>query len=162
MGTASIVLGIIGICISWIPYVGWGGVVLGLLGLSASIPSITHWHPKPGYTGWGISGLFLGYWSISLGLAYQTKYADGALDHLVFPFSLSQLIPATVILGMITAFGLYLSRSKRKNIGLLISACAMLTISFLSGWTLITADKAYEQAQQAAIPKELQSQRFEE
>ena len=145
MGTASIVLSIIGICISWIPYLGWGGVILGLLGLGASIPSITHWHHRPGYTGWGISGLFLGYWSFSLGLAYQTKYVDGALDNLVMPFTVAQLIPTTVILGLLTAVGLYLARVKHQNIGIIITACAMLAISFLSGWTLITADRSYEQ-----------------
>ena len=144
MGTASIVLSIIGISISWIPHVGWGGVILGTLGLSASIPSITHWYHKPGYTGWGISGLFLGYWSFSLGFAYQTKFADGSLDHLAIPFTVPLLIPSTIILGILTAIGLFLARAKKKNIGLLISACAMLAISLLSGWTLITADRAYE------------------
>ena len=154
LGTASIVLSIIGISISWIPYVGWSGVLLGVLGLSASIPSITHWHQKPGYTGWGISGLFLGFWSFSLGLAYQIKYAEGALDYLVVPVVVSQLIPATIILGVIVALGLFWARVHHRNAGVLIAAVAMLAISLLSGWTLITADRAYEQSHLTASTRQ--------
>jgi hypothetical protein len=146
LGTASIVLSIIGISISWIPYVGWGAVVLGVLGLAASIPSITYWHHKPGYTGWGISGLFLGCWSFSLGFAYQTKYADGALDYLVHPFTVTPLIAANIALGLVTAFGLYLARVKHRKIGIVLSALAMLAVSVFSGWTLVTADHAFERA----------------
>lgn len=143
MGTASIVLAIIGICFAWVPGFGWGAVVLGVLGLGASVPSITHWHPKPGYTGWGISGLFLGVWSTTLGLAYQTKYIGAPLQQWVLPLSVTQVILAWVGAGLLTALGLYITRVKRANIGLAVAAVSLVAVTVCSASGLLTADAAY-------------------
>jgi hypothetical protein len=143
LGTASIVLAIIGIRIAWIPHVGWAGVILGLLGLIASVPSIAYWHQKPGYTGWGISGLFLGVWSVSLGLAYQTKHLKGVLDHLVMEVSLLQVTAIWIVAGVLTAVGLYIARVKHQHLGTLLSAIALTAVILGSAWGLRTADNAY-------------------
>lgn len=150
MGTIAIVLSIIGICISWLPGIGWLAVPLGILGLFASILSIACWHYRPGYTGWGISGLFLGVWSVSLGLAYQIKYSDGVLDHLVLPLSLNTVALCWLVSGIATAIGLYLARAKWRHVGIFLSASALIAVILVSTWGILTADQAYLAAHERA------------
>jgi hypothetical protein len=137
-------------CISWLPGIGWLAVSLGILGLFASIPSITYWHYRPGYTGWGISGLFLGVWSVSLGLAYQIKYSGGVLDHLVLPLSLNTVALCWLVSGIATAIGLYLARAKRRHIGIFLSASALIAVILVSTWGILTADQAHLAAPERA------------
>ena len=142
MGTLSIVLGIIGICIGWLPGVGWSGVPLGLSGAALGVLAITHWHAKAGYTGWGVSGIVLGVTSTSLSLAYQIKHAAGALDPLYVSLSTPT---AGAVIGVTAAaivLGVVLARKRRGGPGLLLAWAAIAILSLSGAWTLTAADRA--------------------
>ncbi len=141
MGTVSIVLGIIGICISWLPAIGWSGVLFGIVGWVLGILSVTHWHRKPGYTGWGISGIVLGGSSASLSLAYQIKHAAGALDALHVPLSAPFAAGVMITAAMVTALAMILARVKGKTIGVVLASLAVAIMSLSGAWALTTADR---------------------
>ena len=145
MGTASIVLGILGICIWWVPGIGWLGAVMGVLGCALGIPSITHWYHKAGYTPWGISGLVLGVTAFDLSVAFQLKHAAGALGALVF--SIAPITAALVCFGAsaLCAAGLVLARKKSRAAGIAVSATALALLMTVSAAALVTADRAYEE-----------------
>lgn len=144
MGTASIVFGILGICICWVPGLGWIGVPLGVLGCVFGIPSITHWFYKPGYTPWGISALVLGVTAADLSTAYQIKYAQGALDGAFF--SIGPLLAAGICASAIAicALGLVIARKKNRPFGIFLTSSALAGLIVVSTAALITADRQYE------------------
>ena len=145
MGTASIVLGILGICICWAPGLGWLGAFMGVLGCALGIPSITHWYYKAGYTPWGISGLVLGVTAFDLSTSFQIKHANGTLDAVVF--SVAPGTAAVVSLGVaaLCAVGLILARKKSRAAGIAVSAVALALLMVISTAALVTADRAYEE-----------------
>ena len=144
MGTVSIVFGIIGMCTSWLPVVGWLGVPLGVVGCGLGVLSATHWYAKPGYTGWGISGVVLGLLSSNLSLAYQIKHAAGALDSL--HVALSPLLAVLIFTagGLVAALGMVLARKKKHAVGLTLAYLALAGLSLSGAWALTTADRALE------------------
>jgi len=80
MGVTSLILSLIALCTSWIPGIGWLGVIIGVVACALGVPSITHWFEKPGYTGWGIAGISIGATSTGVGFAFQIKHAAGNFD----------------------------------------------------------------------------------
>jgi len=66
MGIAALVLSIVGVVLCWIPFVGWVGVVLALVGLILGIVTL-----KKGKKGLGIASLILGVVGLGLGLYIQ-------------------------------------------------------------------------------------------
>jgi hypothetical protein len=66
MGIAALVLSIVGVVLCWIPFVGWVGVVLALVGLILGIVTL-----KKGKKGLGIASLVLGVVGLGLGLYIQ-------------------------------------------------------------------------------------------
>ena len=153
MGTASIVLGILGISICWTPGIGWLGALMGVLGCALGIPSITHWFHKPGYTPWGISGLILGVTAADLSTAFQYKHAGGALDGLFIPVAPGNAALISIGAVALCAGGLVLARTKSRAGGIFISAIALLAIIGVSTAGLITADTAHEAALRTAALK---------
>jgi hypothetical protein len=142
LGTLSIVLGIISICIGWLPGVGWSGVLLGFLGAALGVVTITHWHAKAGYTGWGICGIVLGVTSTSLSLAYQIKHAAGALDTLYVSLSTPAAGAAIGATAAIIVLGVVLARKRRGGPGLLLAWAAIAVLSLSGAWALTAADRA--------------------
>jgi hypothetical protein len=134
----------VGICICWIPGLGWFGAVAGILGCAAGVPSITHWFHKPGYGPWGISGLVTGVSAADLSLAYQLKYTGGALEGAVF--AIDPVVAGAVCVFAIglTAMGLVLARTKNRPIGILLTATALVALIAVGTSALVTADRKYE------------------
>ncbi len=66
MGIAALVLAIIGVVLCWIPFVGWLGVVLALVGLILGIVTL-----KKGKKGLGIASIVIGVVGLGLGLYVQ-------------------------------------------------------------------------------------------
>ena len=66
MGIAALVLAIIGVVLCWIPFVGWLGVVLALVGLILGIVTL-----KKGKKGLGIASIIIGVVGLGLGLYVQ-------------------------------------------------------------------------------------------
>lgn len=155
MGTVAIVMGIIGICIGWLPIIGWSGVVLGVVGSVLGILSITHWYTKAGYTGWGVSGIVLGITSASLAIAYQIKHAAGALDALYVSVSIPTA--AIVVTGTAAAIviGIVIARRQKPYIGLMMASLAVTLLSISAAWMLTTADRALEKDQPSELAKNL-------
>jgi hypothetical protein len=146
LGTLSIVLGIIGICIGWLPVLGWSGMLLGISGCVLGVLSITHWHAKSGYTGWGISGVVLGVTSGNLALAYQIKHAGGALDGLYVPLSAPAACGLFGGAGLIAALGIVLARKGKRSIGLALAGIAITALILSGAWGLTTVDREMEGA----------------
>lgn len=146
MGTASIVFGLIGLCICWIPGWGWLGAFSALMACVLGVPSITHWFRRPGYGPWGISGLILGVTDANLSLAYQIKYAHGTLD--AFVIALSPLFTAVlfVLFAALSAAGLVIARTKNRPAGIVVTASALSALILVGTWGLVTADRQYDAA----------------
>jgi drug/metabolite transporter (DMT)-like permease len=147
LGAASIVFGIISMCISWLPYGCWLGVFLGVMACLLGVPSITRWYQKAGYGPWGVSGIVLGLSGFILSVAYTVKYASGALDGIVL--SLEGALPAAIMVSSssLVAVGLVLARKRRKQLilGELMAFIGVAVFGLSGAWTLITADQTYEQ-----------------
>ncbi len=144
MGTLSIVLGIIGVFSCWIPTVGWLSAVLGLLGIAFGIPSITHLHHRPGYAPWGISGLIIGVSAADLGFAYQLKYLGGSPPAFVLNVGFVEAVISFVVGAAVTAFGLYLARTKRPGAGIATASIALAALVLIGTSALVTADRQYQ------------------
>ena len=68
LGTASLVLGIIGLVLSCIPFIGIVGIILGFIGLALGIPAlISYLKKKKGSLGKAIAGLILSLLAVILG-----------------------------------------------------------------------------------------------
>ena len=145
MGTASIVFGIVGICIWWVPGLGWLGAFTGVLGCALGIPSITHWYHKSGYTPWGISGLVLGVTAFDLSVAFQLKVAGGAFDAAVFSVAPITAAPVSLGAAALCAAGLVLARKKNRAAGIAVSAVALALLMVVSAAALVTVDRTYEE-----------------
>jgi len=151
VGTASIVLGIVGLTIFWVPGLGWLGVLMGVLGCVAGVPSITHWYHRPGYGPWGISGLILGVGAADLSLAFQVKYAAGGLDALVVAMSPTVASLLFVLFAGICAAGLVTARKMHRTAGVFLASVGLVGLVLVGSWGLITADRAYEAAPANAL-----------
>lgn len=131
-----------GVCICWLPTVGWLGVALGAVACGLGIPSVTHWYRRSGSTGFGIAGNILAGIAISVGFAYQIKHAKGGLDFLYAPLRVPE---AYVALGLSTIFfvaGLVLARKLSRPIGVVVAAVSVAAFVVAAGWALTTADRA--------------------
>jgi hypothetical protein len=142
MAVTSLIIGIAGVCLCWLPWVGWLGVVLGLAGCALAVPSITHWYEGQGYTGWGIAGIILGGTASSVGLAYQIKHLAGALDGLVVPLAapLSEYLFAGGIALIVV--GLLIARLKARGAGAILAGLAVAATILVATWGMTTADRA--------------------
>ncbi len=132
--------------ICWVPGVGWLGALTGVLGCVFGVPSITHWFHKPGYAPWGISGLILGITGADLSLAYQIKYAEGALDSLVVALSPVAAIAGFAVAAAVCAAGLVLARTKNRSAGVVVAGAALAALVLVGTWGLVTADRQVETA----------------
>jgi hypothetical protein len=151
LGTTALVLGIIGVCICWIPVVGWLGVVMGMGACLLGVPSVTHWFERPGYTGWGIAGISLGSVATGLGFAYQVKHADGRFDFLLYPLGVPQAYWIMGIAAALIIAGLFLARLKTKIIGAIVAGVAIAVLSICMGWSLTTADRLMTKAASSEV-----------
>lgn len=142
MGTAALILGIFGLCISWLPGVGWLGVAAGLAACAIGVPSITHWFRRPGHTGWGAASIMTGSVAASVGFAYQVKHAQGALDFLVQSLPAPEAYLALAGALVVVAAGLVVARRKGRRFGVAIAAVGILALVVAGGWSLTTADRA--------------------
>ncbi len=68
MGIAALILGILGVILSWIPLVGWLGVVLALVAIILGFLTL-----KKGKKGLGIAALVLGVIGFGWGLYVQIQ-----------------------------------------------------------------------------------------
>jgi hypothetical protein len=143
MGTTALILGIVGICLSWIPVVGWFGVALGVAAWGLGIPSVVKWYERPGYTGWGAASIVLGLAGVSLGFAFQVKHADGGLSGWIVRLPVDAVLAggACVLAGVIAC--LVVARGKvglRAPLGV-ACFCGLLVSSFVFGSTLYLEDQ---------------------
>ncbi|MCP4599661.1 MAG: hypothetical protein GY847_03825 [Proteobacteria bacterium] len=142
MGVIALVLSIMGICSCWLPWFGWLGVGMGAMACGLGVPSITHWFEQPGNTGWGVAGISLGGTTVSVGLAFQIKYAAGSLDTLFFqlpiPAAYYVLGPALTLI----VIGILVARLKSRPVGVFIAYLAIAAFFLPGGWALLTADRA--------------------
>ncbi len=149
VGVISLVLGMVGLCIFWIPYVGWLGVIMGVVASALGVPSITNWYERPGYTGWGTAGIFLGCVTVPMGIAYGIKHAAGALDVIYCPLPTpSSFYIVGASLGLIVA-GLLLARFKSRSVGIALAYLALAGFFVTGSWALTTADRALQQSEAA-------------
>ena len=75
MGIAALILGILGVVLSWIPIVGWVGVVLALVAIILGLLTL-----KKGKKGMGIAALILGVVGFGWGLYVQIQTMMFASD----------------------------------------------------------------------------------
>jgi len=75
MGIAALILGILGVVLSWIPLVGWVGVVLALVAIVLGFLTL-----KKGGKGLGIAALILGVVGLGWGLYVQIQTLMFASD----------------------------------------------------------------------------------
>lgn len=79
LGTASLVLGIIGLVLSFIPFVGVVGIVLGFIGLALGIPAlVSYMKKKKGSLGKAIAGLILSLLAVIIGIAFAVSTFNAA------------------------------------------------------------------------------------
>lgn len=142
MGIACLVFGMLGVCLSWLPVVGWLGVALGAAACALGIPSVLYWYARPGYVAWGVAGILLGIAAISVGLAFQIKHAASSLDVL---FRALPTPDAYFVLGaafVALAAGMLLGRLRFRIPGAIIAGLAITVLAVSGGWALLTADRA--------------------
>ena len=149
MGVISLVLGMAGLCIFWIPYFGWLGVLMGVVACALGVPSITHWYERLGYTGWGTAGISLGCITVPMGIAYGIKHAAGALDVIYRPLPTpTSFCIVGVSVGLIVA-GLLIARFKSRSVGIVLAYLALAVFFVTGSWALTTADRALQQSEAA-------------
>jgi len=141
LATTSIVLGILGMAISWLPIVGWIGLAMGLVACAIGMLSFSYWYEKKVYTGLGISGVFLGIMASCVSLSYQIKYATPSLDILYYPTSIVNTYLYSTVSVILIALGLFVTRYKKQNIGLVIVSVAIISLSFSLTSALLTTDR---------------------
>jgi len=158
LGYTSLILSLLSACMCWIPYGGWGGMFLGLVGAALGIAVITRSQPNPGFDLLGGTALVLAAIGTTFGLAYQLKYAGGSLDILYFPLvrptawyvvgGLAALVPAGLLLGRRLALP-----------GRTLAAAAFLALSLAGGWAISTAEREMSASgvEQAAMIGEAQT-----
>ena len=141
LGYASLILGIIGLSLSWIPQVGWLGVALGLaahgFGLRASF--------RPGSSIslhlLGISGTVIAYLAVATGLAWQIQHAAGAADALLVEVPLPLFYYVAGGLALVVAVGFAVGRLRAGVPGAVIAALGFLGVSVVSAWLLTLEDR---------------------
>ncbi|MCP4604358.1 MAG: hypothetical protein GY847_28190 [Proteobacteria bacterium] len=147
MGVTSLVLGIAGLCFCWVPYIGWLGVLMGVVACALGVPSITNWYERPGYTGWGTAGITLGSVTVIMGIAYGIKHAAAALDVVYYPLHTpTSFYIVGVSVGLIIG-GLLLARLKSRSFGVVIAYLALAVFFVTGSWALTTADRAFQQSE---------------
>ena len=121
---------------------GAGSCILGLA-------SLVHWFRRPHYTAYGIAAVLIGSFATGLALAYQVKYADGALDFLLFeaptPLAYYEILLALALL----AAGVFLARTRSKPAGTGLAFLAMAGLIYLLSSAMHTADRSMEPAPEA-------------
>jgi len=146
MGYASLILGIVAVCICWVPQLGWLGVALSLVAGVIGVPCVTHRYAHQGYTGWGIAGIGLGFFSFSIGVVFQIKHAGAALDGVLGALPVPQAWGA--IGGSALLFSLAMVAARRwpaKRTPWAAVAVVAVVICYLAGATALeTADRAYQ------------------
>jgi predicted MFS family arabinose efflux permease len=144
MATVAIVLGILGICISWVPTAGWSGLAMGIFSCVMGLRMLTAGQEGQWHKGSETCALLLGIPASSLSLAYQVKHADGALDRFLYPLPLST---AAVVLGLAAlaaVFGIVTAKKKVRSVGLVLASLAVAALSLSGAFALTTADREYE------------------
>ena len=144
MGVLSLILGMLGVCICWLPVAGWLGIVMGAFSCALGVLAITRWFKKTGNTGFGVAGVFLGTIALSLGLAFQVKHAHGDLDMLFFPLNPPMSYLSIAGFAALVAISLMFSRLKARNVGALMSALSLVALVVSASWALTTADREYQ------------------
>jgi hypothetical protein len=117
-------------------------VALGAVACGLGIPSVTHWYERPGFTGFGIAGNFLGSVAVSVGFAYQIKHSAGALDWLYIPLAVPGAYGVLGLSAVCFAIGLVVARKVSRPLGVVIAAVSIAVLAVAAGWALTTADRA--------------------
>lgn len=151
MAVVSIILGLAGICVCWIPAWGWLGVAVAFAACAIAVPSITRWHAQPGSRGWGYTGIITGLLAVCFGSAFQIKGAGGALDYLVYPLSAQTGAGILALSGLVIAAGLVLARKGFQMLGAILVSLSAIAFAVGGSWTLIEADRIYEQQRTTEI-----------
>jgi hypothetical protein len=142
VGVLPTVFGIVGLCLCWLPSMGWLGVLAGTVACGIAVPCIVYWYERPGYTGWAIAGMVYGSFSAALGIAYQIKHSAGQLDMLYY--SMPMEIVAGVVLGsiVIAAVSIWIARKRPLLVWLLVTYIVIIAsiVTVSSAW--VTADRA--------------------
>ncbi len=149
MGTLAFVLGIAGICIGWLPNIGWIGFAMGWVSCVLAVLSVTHWYMRQGYLASGIAGIVLGETAIIVSFSYQIKHAGGRLDVLFHSLPLPVAYYCIGISAGCIAIGLLVARFKTRFGGVLITVIAIVALALSGGWTLVAADREFSQATHA-------------
>lgn len=152
MGPLPIILGIVGLCVCWLPGVGWIGVALGALACGSGVPSVIYWFKKDGYAGWGIAGITIGAFTTSLGLAYQVKHSFGQLDILSFTIEVPVALGVGLCAVIVTAIAMWLGARKQLFVMVLVAYVAVATIIAVASSALTTFDRALLENNATAVP----------
>ncbi|MDD5306113.1 MAG: hypothetical protein PHU25_02220 [Deltaproteobacteria bacterium] len=135
-------LGIIGVCVSWIPGYGWIGVALSIAGIVLGVPAIGGAFDRLGSIGYGISGTVLGSAGLAWGLACQVKHAAPSLDGLLVPLAPPQAWIALCAAFAVAVAGALLMRTRVRILGFVLAFAAVAGLCVSGAWALTTADRA--------------------
>ena len=137
------VLTISGLCLFYIPgFFGWLGIAFAIIGTAIGIIGLTDTRTSPSGLGMDVASWVYGIGTTAMGVAFQIKYAEGALDMLMLPISMhfAAIISAVLFPAFITVQ--ILARRKLRNVG--IAMALLLFIAIIAfGWTALRlADSA--------------------
>lgn len=99
MNTIAMILTVTGLSICFIPgMLGWLGVGLASMGTAIGIIGLTTPKTSPAGLGMDVAAWIYGTGTAAVGMGFQIKYGEGALDSLLLPISMTTAICIAAIL----------------------------------------------------------------
>jgi len=144
MGLLSLVLGMVGVCLSWLPYVGVLALFLGIASLFVGLLITTAPQVKETHWLYGIPGLFTAFVTVVLSLVYRQKFAHGQFDSWLVSMDIS--LSVVVAGSCVAAFlgSMIFARKKNRQAGVAMAVVFFLTLCVVTSWALVELDKTYE------------------
>ena len=149
--TMSLVLGMVGITIAWIPGAwGWLGLVLCVPALFIGIRGLTDRECPGGAVGMDIAGNAMAGFALPWGIAFQIKHAAGGLDSLLIQLPLSTLLVVAGASALIFWVAQIVGRFKFRALFAVVAAAAVISFAAFgtSAWTF--ADRLHGEQESAA------------
>ena len=153
MGLLSLITGMIAVCISWVPHLGWGAVLLGVVSMGTGLLLVTSRDAKELHWQYGTFGIVLSLIGVAHALAYglksgvlqftETLFAETlfteTLLSLDWPLGVAALAGCAVVVAGSVLYG----RFKNRVLGCIVAGLGLLVSCLLGTSILLTADKAF-------------------
>ena len=143
MGLVSLICGLVGVSLAWLPGVGLLGIPLGFTSVIAGLLVMTNRHAKEWHWQYGLAGSILAAVGIALSGAFQFKHLGSGLS---VPMPDQSLTVGAIVIAvsLVCVVGaILIGRFKYRTLGIGLGVVAVAALCLASAWTLTIADQEY-------------------